>query len=541
MDNESIRILIWCPDTSCVTRYRSMFDLDNVEQRYCKDGESAREEISRAVDLKAPYAAFLIDLPLSFRLSEYWMVIQNIQAVDEGVKIILITENVEDLSQEKPFSVRSPDRLLFFRAPLTRVQALQLINIIAGSWRTNQRIRTIESELADTSAACVDLRRALKSKETALQWSQNLFFSFMRHLPALACLKDVNGKYIYLNEAYKKLLKSDTNRLIGKTDRDIWPRDIADRIMATDQVAIGSGKVLQTAEILSIRGKSLTFQTKKFPIQQPDKPLLLATISSGGNFFTDGINDWDDIMEDESEEMEKSNSRDVDQDGMISAFDESQGKDRPPERLPGLDISEGMDRLGGSFDLYLDLLMFFCEDKKDFYRDFTKMIGRNDYENAAIEAHSLKGSAGTISANELKNAAKSLEDACKERDKQMIQTALNSVKDAFEQVLLSSVRLGEKDPGCQSPTLREPDDSNIEHEKLMEACRRLKQALDNADPILSEQCLKQIKSSIDGFKIDPKLQQLFQDLDRQTAGYHFENAADTLQKLFTCFKKVKRK
>ena len=38
-----------------------------------------------------------------------------------------------------------------------------------------------------------------------LQESKGLFDSFMDHLPALAFMKDMQGRYIYVNQGYKAL------------------------------------------------------------------------------------------------------------------------------------------------------------------------------------------------------------------------------------------------------------------------------------------------------------------------------------------------
>jgi two-component system cell cycle sensor histidine kinase/response regulator CckA len=115
--------------------------------------------------------------------------------------------------------------------------------------------------------------------EAALRESKELFDSFMKHLPALAFMKDVNGRYIYFNEAYKNILKADPDDFIGRSDDAIWSAEVAGRMQANDKMVMSEGRVLSTVDIVTINDETEYFLTTKFPIFKESRPFLLAGVA----------------------------------------------------------------------------------------------------------------------------------------------------------------------------------------------------------------------------------------------------------------------
>lgn len=76
---------------------------------------------------------------------------------------------------------------------------------------------------------------------------------------------------------------------------------------------------------------------------------------------------------------------------------------------------------------------------------FRSLVEAKDYDKARIEAHSLKGVAANISANDLKLAASALEDACSDQNIFKTLMALNAVEDKINQVF-ESIRLAISPP-----------------------------------------------------------------------------------------------
>jgi len=118
-----------------------------------------------------------------------------------------------------------------------------------------------------------------KRAESALQETKELFDSFMRHLPALAFMKDKNGRYIYLNQAYKTLYKIDPKARIGKKDDDLFPAYVANQIIENDKIVIEKAKVFNSVEKVEFNGKTFYQRISKFPIFKDGQTIILAGIA----------------------------------------------------------------------------------------------------------------------------------------------------------------------------------------------------------------------------------------------------------------------
>jgi len=143
----------------------------------------------------------------------------------------------------------------------------------------------IESSLLYKNARNEIAKR--KRAESAHQETKELFGSFMRHLPALAFMKDKNGRYIYLNQAYKTLYKIDPKARIGKTDDDLFPADLANQIIENDKSVIKKGKVLNSVERVEFNGITYHQKISKFPIFKDGQAIILAGIAFD---ITDQVN-----------------------------------------------------------------------------------------------------------------------------------------------------------------------------------------------------------------------------------------------------------
>jgi two-component system sensor histidine kinase/response regulator len=82
-----------------------------------------------------------------------------------------------------------------------------------------------------------------------------------------------------------------------------------------------------------------------------------------------------------------------------------------PDALPGLDLADGLKRVGGDRALYRRLLMQFRDHSGKAPDEMRAALAAGDRATAKSAAHTLKGVAGTLSAMELYQAAQKLESA----------------------------------------------------------------------------------------------------------------------------------
>jgi PAS domain S-box-containing protein len=116
-----------------------------------------------------------------------------------------------------------------------------------------------------------------KRSADALRESEQRFARFMQHLPGLAWIKDLNGRYVYVNDAAEKAFRLPRAELYGKTDSDIFPAETADSFRANDRQALNSEAGVRVIETLEHADGVLRYAVvSKFPIPGLDgRPTLV--------------------------------------------------------------------------------------------------------------------------------------------------------------------------------------------------------------------------------------------------------------------------
>ena len=188
--------------------------------------------------------------------------------------------------------------------------------------------------------------------------------------------------------------------------------------------------------------------------------------------------------------------------------------------LNRLDIEEGLRRIG-SYERYVAILDEFCKDQKYFKRKFQNLITEKNYKTAMIEAHSLKGAAGNLSAKKVSLAAKELEDASKIYNEKQMQIKLNAVDYELSR-LKDALIIVKKNNNHIMTTVRKIE--NINEEEILLIFKKLENHLKEFDPVESKDCLKKIKTYLmeNGYKSELKI------IERQVNSYQFDEARDTL-------------
>lgn len=106
--------------------------------------------------------------------------------------------------------------------------------------------------------------------EAELDKSRQLFASFMENSPAMAFIKNLDGRYIFCNPAFGECLGLPPQKIIGRSDADLWPADVANMIREYDAFVQREGQPLMALEQVRLRsgGPVRHLQVSKFPIMQ---------------------------------------------------------------------------------------------------------------------------------------------------------------------------------------------------------------------------------------------------------------------------------
>ncbi len=106
-----------------------------------------------------------------------------------------------------------------------------------------------------------------KLSEDALRLRESFLSAIIENQPGLLWLKDLDSRFLAVNKKFAVSCGLNNQELlIGKTDYDIWPQDLAAGYVAVDMEVIKSGKPNKVEEPIPEQGKIRWFETYKTPI-----------------------------------------------------------------------------------------------------------------------------------------------------------------------------------------------------------------------------------------------------------------------------------
>jgi PAS domain S-box-containing protein len=119
-----------------------------------------------------------------------------------------------------------------------------------------------------------------KQLEMKLKESQERFQAFMENIPATVYLKDENDRHIYGNPKAFESVEKKPEEFMGSTTRDLWPPQLADRLMKLDRKVLDGDIPRITEEWRNTeKGDARWYRDIKFPITLGSGKKLLGGIA----------------------------------------------------------------------------------------------------------------------------------------------------------------------------------------------------------------------------------------------------------------------
>jgi PAS domain S-box-containing protein len=126
-------------------------------------------------------------------------------------------------------------------------------------------------EAITSVVVCAVVIEEIRQLRQALQTQQELFSSFMDHVPAIAWMRDAESRYVYLNKNYRDRYGRHAADRIGRMPEDVWPADVAAQFRANDRRVMAEQRALQVLETApDPDGSPRTWLNVKFPFLAPD-------------------------------------------------------------------------------------------------------------------------------------------------------------------------------------------------------------------------------------------------------------------------------
>jgi PAS domain S-box-containing protein len=131
---------------------------------------------------------------------------------------------------------------------------------------TKLPLRDTDGKVVGTLGISRDITKR-KQAEQALRDSEALYHSLVESLPLNVFRKDLDGRLTFANSLYAKTLGRPLEELLGKTDHDLFPKQLADKYRSDDRRVTETGCLFETVEEHQTpRGERLFVQVLKCPV-----------------------------------------------------------------------------------------------------------------------------------------------------------------------------------------------------------------------------------------------------------------------------------
>ncbi len=94
-----------------------------------------------------------------------------------------------------------------------------------------------------------------------------VYESIMDNSKLVIYVKDLEGKYLYVNEVFLKLFKLTLNEIIGKSDFDIFPKSVAEEFRVNDMKASMNGEFIEVEEKVIFNTTTEFYLSIKYPLK----------------------------------------------------------------------------------------------------------------------------------------------------------------------------------------------------------------------------------------------------------------------------------
>ena len=191
-----------------------------------------------------------------------------------------------------------------------------------------------------------------------------------------------------------------------------------------------------------------------------------------------------------------------------------------PATLPGINIQDALKALNIGADVFKRILIGFLNNNKDTANNIKDVFEKKDWESLVHLAHSLKGSAGNIGADDLQEAAFQLEKASRKGAVNPPEKNLvDNVETTLSQVLESLHALADTEKG-------EPLDvkeDTVDPAQLIPLLTQLAHALDLAEPVEITKYMDAVREHLN--------KSILQNLEKQVNDYNYDEALEIIKEI----------
>ena len=232
-----------------------------------------------------------VDLWLTRQLSQRRLVVPN-PIVEGEVSIALLQLGLQDEvgilvagSRRADFPTEIENLLLRVAANQAAIGLREARDITEHKRAEEELEQRVAERTRQLAAVNEEMRIEISERERAeqaLHENQQRLRAILENSPSIVFLKDADGRYLDCNHAFEKLCALNRERIIGKTDWELFPPQQAAEFHSNDLEVLKSGRPMEFEETALHSDGLHTSIVSKFPLRR-----VAGRIDSIGGIVTD--------------------------------------------------------------------------------------------------------------------------------------------------------------------------------------------------------------------------------------------------------------
>jgi PAS domain S-box-containing protein len=126
----------------------------------------------------------------------------------------------------------------------------------------------------DVRALNAELEQRVQSRTAELRQQARYLRTLIDMLPMWAWFKDTHSRYLVVNQSHAQARGHEVATMVGRTDQELLPTELAERQLADDKDVMASGERKTAEEYVGGEGGAAWMETYKAPVLDEDGTLL---------------------------------------------------------------------------------------------------------------------------------------------------------------------------------------------------------------------------------------------------------------------------
>jgi PAS domain S-box-containing protein len=187
---------------------------------------------------------------------------------------LLVTPEVdEDLVRRGEVELVGPPSIDWLGVPL-RVRDRTIGAVVVQSYSPGVRYTEADKDLLTFVSSHVALAIERQRTAEALRESRDLLHAVVEGSLDAVFAKDRDGRYLFMNTVAAAVLGRPPHEVVGRTDAQLFPADIARGFARSDQRILATGEIQMFEDTDAAWGGTRTFSVIKGPLRDADGAVI---------------------------------------------------------------------------------------------------------------------------------------------------------------------------------------------------------------------------------------------------------------------------